>query len=152
MRPCFCPDDAGVSEPGDDPSEDGQRPVPLQRGRQRHREKDRFQLHEASAGIVLFRKPQVGVRGLQMSALFKICLVPAAPNAALSVVHRFVRQCLSLLSALVAQGPEAAREVLSHILTNKVLSGLAKRKDKKVWCCIWLSFRVFSVYWSCGAL
>uniref|UniRef100_A0A3Q1CDU5 URB1 ribosome biogenesis homolog n=1 Tax=Amphiprion ocellaris TaxID=80972 RepID=A0A3Q1CDU5_AMPOC len=45
--------------------------------------------------------------------------------------HRFVRQCLSLLSALVSQGPEAAREVLSHIHINKSLSGLAKRKDKK---------------------
>uniref|UniRef100_A0A3B4UFA2 URB1 ribosome biogenesis homolog n=1 Tax=Seriola dumerili TaxID=41447 RepID=A0A3B4UFA2_SERDU len=45
--------------------------------------------------------------------------------------HRFVRQCLSLLSALVSQGPEAAREVLSHIHINKALSGLAKRKDKK---------------------
>ncbi|XP_070761902.1 nucleolar pre-ribosomal-associated protein 1 [Enoplosus armatus] len=45
--------------------------------------------------------------------------------------HRFVRQCLSLLSALVSQGPEAAREVLSHIHLNKALSGLAKRKDKK---------------------
>ncbi|GLD53499.1 nucleolar pre-ribosomal-associated protein 1 [Lates japonicus] len=45
--------------------------------------------------------------------------------------HRFVRQCLSLLSALVSQGPEAAREVLSHIYINKTLSGLAKRKDKK---------------------
>lgn len=51
-----------------------------------------------------------------------------------SVVHRFVRQCLSLLSALVSQGPEAAREVLSHIHINKALSGLAKRKDKKVSC------------------
>uniref|UniRef100_A0A671V9A0 URB1 ribosome biogenesis homolog n=1 Tax=Sparus aurata TaxID=8175 RepID=A0A671V9A0_SPAAU len=45
--------------------------------------------------------------------------------------HRFVRQCLSLLSALVSQGPEAAREVLSHIHVSKTLSGLAKRKDKK---------------------
>ncbi|XP_054454141.1 nucleolar pre-ribosomal-associated protein 1 [Anoplopoma fimbria] len=45
--------------------------------------------------------------------------------------HRFVRQCLSLLSALVSQGPEAAREVLSHIHINKALSGLAKRKDKR---------------------
>ncbi|KAK2846727.1 hypothetical protein Q5P01_009726 [Channa striata] len=45
--------------------------------------------------------------------------------------HRFVRQCLGLLSALVTQGPEAAREVLSHIHVNKALSGLAKRKDKK---------------------
>ncbi|KAM7399033.1 hypothetical protein PAMP_018327 [Pampus punctatissimus] len=45
--------------------------------------------------------------------------------------HRFVRQCLGLLSALVSQGPEAAREVFSHIHINKTLSGLAKRKDKK---------------------
>uniref|UniRef100_A0A3B4ZN57 URB1 ribosome biogenesis homolog n=1 Tax=Stegastes partitus TaxID=144197 RepID=A0A3B4ZN57_9TELE len=45
--------------------------------------------------------------------------------------HRFVRQCLGLLSALVSQGPEAAREVLSHIYINRSLSGLAKRKDKK---------------------
>uniref|UniRef100_A0A8D3C091 Nucleolar pre-ribosomal-associated protein 1 n=1 Tax=Scophthalmus maximus TaxID=52904 RepID=A0A8D3C091_SCOMX len=46
--------------------------------------------------------------------------------------HRFVRQCLGLLSALVSQGPEAAREVLGHIHINKALSGLAKRRDKKV--------------------
>uniref|UniRef100_A0A7N8Y9U1 URB1 ribosome biogenesis homolog n=1 Tax=Mastacembelus armatus TaxID=205130 RepID=A0A7N8Y9U1_9TELE len=46
--------------------------------------------------------------------------------------HRFVRQCISLLSALVSQGPEAAREVLSHIHINKALSGLVKRKDKRV--------------------
>lgn len=45
---------------------------------------------------------------------------------------RFVRQCLNFLSALVSQGPEAAREVLSSIYINKALSGLAKRKDKKV--------------------
>ncbi|XP_071780840.2 nucleolar pre-ribosomal-associated protein 1 [Centroberyx gerrardi] len=45
--------------------------------------------------------------------------------------HRFVRQCLSLLSAMVSQGPEAAREVFSHIHFNKGLSGLARRKDKK---------------------
>ncbi|XP_068601520.1 nucleolar pre-ribosomal-associated protein 1 [Brachionichthys hirsutus] len=45
--------------------------------------------------------------------------------------HRLVRQCLSFLTALVSQGPEAAREVLSHLHVNKVLSGLAKRKDKK---------------------
>ncbi|XP_070685256.1 nucleolar pre-ribosomal-associated protein 1 [Pempheris klunzingeri] len=45
--------------------------------------------------------------------------------------HRFVRQCLGLLSALVSQSPEAAREVLSHIYINKALSGLARRRDKK---------------------
>lgn len=35
----------------------------------------------------------------------------------------------------MSQGPEAAREVLNCIHINKSLSGLAKRKDKKV-CCI----------------
>ncbi|XP_072316400.1 nucleolar pre-ribosomal-associated protein 1 [Eucyclogobius newberryi] len=45
--------------------------------------------------------------------------------------HRFVRQCLNFLSALVAQGPEAAREVLSHIYAYKTMSGLAKRRDKQ---------------------
>lgn len=47
-------------------------------------------------------------------------------------MHRLVRQFLNFLSALVSQGPEAAREVLSCIHINKSLSGLAKRKDKKV--------------------
>uniref|UniRef100_A0A668T7V7 URB1 ribosome biogenesis homolog n=1 Tax=Oreochromis aureus TaxID=47969 RepID=A0A668T7V7_OREAU len=49
-----------------------------------------------------------------------------------SANHRFIRQCLSLLSALVTQGPESAREVLSHLHINKFLSGLAKMKDKQV--------------------
>lgn len=50
----------------------------------------------------------------------------------MSTVFRFVRQCLSLLSAMVAQGPAAAREVFSQIHINRSLSGLAKRKDKRV--------------------
>lgn len=63
-----------------------------------------------------------------------MCLLPVALMLWVfsPVVLRFVRQCLSLLSALVSQGPDAAREVLSHIHINKALSGLAKRKDKKV--------------------
>ncbi|PWA28006.1 hypothetical protein CCH79_00012128, partial [Gambusia affinis] len=44
--------------------------------------------------------------------------------------HGFVRQCLNLLSAMVSQGAEAAREVFSHVQI-KTLFGLAKRKDKK---------------------
>uniref|UniRef100_A0A3Q2ZYR6 URB1 ribosome biogenesis homolog n=1 Tax=Kryptolebias marmoratus TaxID=37003 RepID=A0A3Q2ZYR6_KRYMA len=44
--------------------------------------------------------------------------------------HGFVRQCLNLLSAMVSQGVEAAREVLDHIQI-KTLSGLATRKDKR---------------------
>ncbi|KAM6933336.1 nucleolar pre-ribosomal-associated protein 1 [Xenentodon cancila] len=47
-----------------------------------------------------------------------------------SANHRFVRQCLNLLSAMVSQGEEAAREVFGHIHI-KTLTGLAKRKDKK---------------------
>ncbi|XP_061575705.1 nucleolar pre-ribosomal-associated protein 1 [Cololabis saira] len=47
-----------------------------------------------------------------------------------SANHRFVRQCLNLLSAMVSQREEAAREVWSHIHI-KTLTGLAKRKDKK---------------------
>uniref|UniRef100_A0A3Q1I9Z9 URB1 ribosome biogenesis homolog n=1 Tax=Anabas testudineus TaxID=64144 RepID=A0A3Q1I9Z9_ANATE len=45
--------------------------------------------------------------------------------------HRLVRHCLSLMSALVSQSSEAAREILSNIHINKALAGLAKRKDKK---------------------
>ncbi|XP_056139099.1 nucleolar pre-ribosomal-associated protein 1 [Lampris incognitus] len=45
--------------------------------------------------------------------------------------YRFVRQCLSLLSAMVSQGPDAAREVFSHVHFNKGLSALARRKDKR---------------------
>ncbi|XP_030633813.1 nucleolar pre-ribosomal-associated protein 1 [Chanos chanos] len=44
--------------------------------------------------------------------------------------HRFVRRCLSFLSAMVSQGTEAAREVFSHIHFSKSLFGLAKRRDK----------------------
>ncbi|KAM4742564.1 nucleolar pre-ribosomal-associated protein 1 [Anableps anableps] len=47
-----------------------------------------------------------------------------------SLNHGFVRQCLNLLSAMVSQGAEAAREVFSHVQI-KTLSGLAKRKDKR---------------------
>lgn len=70
------------------------------------------------------------------------------PNVVLTLTYRFVRQCLSLLTALVSQGPEAAREVLSHIYINKSLSGLAKRKDKKV--CFFYHFS--SYFGSCWFL
>ncbi|XP_034022476.1 nucleolar pre-ribosomal-associated protein 1 [Thalassophryne amazonica] len=45
--------------------------------------------------------------------------------------HRFVRRCLSLLTALVSQGREAARDVLNNLHINKGLSGLARRRDTK---------------------
>ncbi|XP_073718907.1 nucleolar pre-ribosomal-associated protein 1 isoform X1 [Misgurnus anguillicaudatus] len=44
--------------------------------------------------------------------------------------YRFVRQCLCLLSAMVSQGAEAARDIFSHIHFSKGLSGLARRRDK----------------------
>ncbi|XP_032401575.1 nucleolar pre-ribosomal-associated protein 1 isoform X2 [Xiphophorus hellerii] len=47
-----------------------------------------------------------------------------------SLNHGFVRQCLNLLSAMVSQGAEAAREVFSHVQI-KTLFALAKRKDKR---------------------
>ncbi|XP_013868182.1 nucleolar pre-ribosomal-associated protein 1 [Austrofundulus limnaeus] len=44
--------------------------------------------------------------------------------------HGFVRQCLNLLSAMVSQGVEAAREVLNHIQI-KAFPKLATRRDKR---------------------
>uniref|UniRef100_A0A8C8SFU0 URB1 ribosome biogenesis homolog n=1 Tax=Pelusios castaneus TaxID=367368 RepID=A0A8C8SFU0_9SAUR len=46
--------------------------------------------------------------------------------------HRMTRVCLTLLSAMVAQGPDSARDVYSHFdFNNKFLPGLAKKRDKK---------------------
>uniref|UniRef100_A0A9J7XVS8 URB1 ribosome biogenesis homolog n=1 Tax=Cyprinus carpio carpio TaxID=630221 RepID=A0A9J7XVS8_CYPCA len=44
--------------------------------------------------------------------------------------HRFVRQCLCFLSAVVSQGAEAARDVFSQIHISKGLISLARRRDK----------------------
>ncbi|KAG5837485.1 hypothetical protein ANANG_G00239760 [Anguilla anguilla] len=44
--------------------------------------------------------------------------------------HRFVRQCLCFLSAMVSQGPDTAREVFSQFQFSKGLSSLARRRDK----------------------
>ncbi|XP_062314220.1 nucleolar pre-ribosomal-associated protein 1 isoform X1 [Osmerus eperlanus] len=44
--------------------------------------------------------------------------------------HRFVRRCLCFLSAMVSQGPDAAREVFRHFQFNKSLNGLVRRRDK----------------------
>ncbi|OXB68655.1 hypothetical protein ASZ78_014302 [Callipepla squamata] len=47
--------------------------------------------------------------------------------------HRMSRVCLTLLSAMVAQGPDTARDVFSHFdFNNKFLPGLVKKRDKKV--------------------
>uniref|UniRef100_A0A670I5I8 URB1 ribosome biosis homolog n=1 Tax=Podarcis muralis TaxID=64176 RepID=A0A670I5I8_PODMU len=46
--------------------------------------------------------------------------------------HRLSRQCLILLSAMVSQGPDAARDVYSHFdFNNKFLPSLVKRRDYK---------------------
>ncbi|XP_074853089.1 nucleolar pre-ribosomal-associated protein 1 [Carettochelys insculpta] len=46
--------------------------------------------------------------------------------------HRLTRTCLTLLSAMVAQGPDSARDVYSHFdFNNKFLPGLVKKRDKK---------------------
>ncbi|NXC43094.1 NPA1P protein, partial [Penelope pileata] len=46
--------------------------------------------------------------------------------------YRLSRVCLTLLSAMVAQGPDSARDVYSHFdFNNKFLPGLVKKRDKK---------------------
>ncbi|NXK90800.1 NPA1P protein, partial [Formicarius rufipectus] len=46
--------------------------------------------------------------------------------------HRLSRGCLMLLSAMVAQGPDSARDVYSHFdFNNKYLPGLLKKRCKK---------------------
>uniref|UniRef100_A0A8C3XSH8 Nucleolar pre-ribosomal-associated protein 1 n=1 Tax=Chelydra serpentina TaxID=8475 RepID=A0A8C3XSH8_CHESE len=46
--------------------------------------------------------------------------------------HRMTRVCLTLLSAMVAQGPDSARDIYSHFdFNNKFLPGLVKKRDKK---------------------
>ncbi|KAL4647749.1 nucleolar pre-ribosomal-associated protein 1 [Arapaima gigas] len=44
--------------------------------------------------------------------------------------HRFVQVCLSLLSSMVSQGADMAREVFSHFFFGRDLSSLARRRDK----------------------
>ncbi|XP_050188089.1 nucleolar pre-ribosomal-associated protein 1 [Myiozetetes cayanensis] len=46
--------------------------------------------------------------------------------------HRLSRGCLTLLSAMVAQGPDSARDVYSHFdFNNKYLPGLLKKRCNK---------------------
>lgn len=68
-----------------------------------------------------------------MSAAQKIAFPPNCWRfkSVFTVVSRLVRHCLNLLSTMVSQGVEAAREVFSHIHI-KALSGLEKRRDKLV--------------------
>ncbi|XP_044141849.1 nucleolar pre-ribosomal-associated protein 1 [Bufo gargarizans] len=49
-----------------------------------------------------------------------------------SETHRMSRIGLNLLSAMVTQGPDCARDVFSHFdFTNKFLTGLLKKRDKQ---------------------
>ncbi|XP_075710651.1 nucleolar pre-ribosomal-associated protein 1 [Rhinoderma darwinii] len=49
-----------------------------------------------------------------------------------SKTHRVSRVGLNLLSAMVTQGPDCARDVFSHFdFTNKYLTGLLKKRDKQ---------------------
>ncbi|NXX12501.1 NPA1P protein, partial [Podargus strigoides] len=49
-----------------------------------------------------------------------------------SADHRMSRVCLTLLSAMVAQGPDSARDLYSHFdFNNKFLPGLLKKRCKK---------------------
>ncbi|KAM9801478.1 nucleolar pre-ribosomal-associated protein 1 [Neosynchiropus ocellatus] len=57
--------------------------------------------------------------------------------------HRFVRKCLSFLTAMVSQGPDSAREVLSNIHVDRTLAGLANKKEKNVRAEVRMSFIQF---------
>ncbi|KAG8450248.1 hypothetical protein GDO86_002774 [Hymenochirus boettgeri] len=49
-----------------------------------------------------------------------------------SETHRMSRICLNLLSAMVTQGPDCARDVFSHFdFNNKFLPTLLKKRDKQ---------------------
>ncbi|XP_040194806.1 nucleolar pre-ribosomal-associated protein 1 isoform X2 [Rana temporaria] len=53
-------------------------------------------------------------------------------SAVYSETHRMSRICLNLLSAMVTQGPDCARDVFSHFdFNNKYLPGLLKKRDKQ---------------------
>ncbi|CAN2387608.1 URB1 ribosome biogenesis 1 homolog (S. cerevisiae) [Pristimantis euphronides] len=53
-------------------------------------------------------------------------------SSVFSATHRMSRIGLNLLSAMVTQGPDCARDVFSHFdFTNKFLAGLLKRRDKQ---------------------
>ncbi|XP_051869866.1 nucleolar pre-ribosomal-associated protein 1 [Pristis pectinata] len=52
-------------------------------------------------------------------------------SALFSASHRYARACLGLLSAMVSQGPEAARDFISHFdFNNKLLPGLLKKRER----------------------
>uniref|UniRef100_A0A4W3JEC9 URB1 ribosome biogenesis homolog n=1 Tax=Callorhinchus milii TaxID=7868 RepID=A0A4W3JEC9_CALMI len=49
-----------------------------------------------------------------------------------SANHRYIRACLNLMTAMVSQSPDAARDFFSQFdFNNKFLPGLVKKRDKK---------------------
>ncbi|XP_030057993.1 nucleolar pre-ribosomal-associated protein 1 isoform X2 [Microcaecilia unicolor] len=53
-------------------------------------------------------------------------------TALYSESHRMSRICLNLMSAMVTQGPDAARDIFSHFdFSNKFLPTLVKKRDKQ---------------------
>ncbi|XP_032363230.1 nucleolar pre-ribosomal-associated protein 1 [Etheostoma spectabile] len=102
--------------------------------REKHVESEMMAIFESLEMILLRTASDLSHFNMVGNAIVKktvSCYMPLLQGSFSSQNHRFVRQCLSLLSALVSQGPEAAREILSHIHVNKALSGLARRKDKR---------------------
>ncbi|TDH14693.1 hypothetical protein EPR50_G00022920 [Perca flavescens] len=102
--------------------------------REKHVESELVPIFESLEMILLRTASDLSHFNMVGNAIVKKTVssyMPLLQGSFSSENHRFVRQCLSLLSALVSQGPEAAREILSHIHVNKALSGLAKRKDKR---------------------
>lgn len=128
------PVDFDLWKPGDDTSKDSKWPFPLQHGGKCSCKENCIRLHETSAVVSPFKQSQVVVVFKETKHFWSWRGSIGTKLIFCFLMYRFVRQCLSFLTALVSQGPEAAREVLSCIHINKSLSGLAKRKDKKVPC------------------
>lgn len=126
------PADPDLWKPGDDTFKDSKWPFPLQYGGQCNCKENCVRLHETSAVVSPFKQSQVVVVLKENKCSSLSCDLTGTRLIFCFLICRFVRQCLSFLTALVSQGPEAAREVLNCIHINKSLSGLAKRKDKKV--------------------
>lgn len=62
-----------------------------------------------------------------MLLLLLTCLISSGS------LYRLARACLSLMAAMVTQGPEAARDVCSHFdLNKKTLYTLVIKRDSKV--------------------
>lgn len=60
--------------------------------------------------------------------------------------HRMTRACLNLMSAMVTQGPDSARDFFSQFdFHNKFLSGLLKKRNKQGWPDVRMAYIQFAV-------